>query len=127
MNTPAIISPTTCGWPSRRAIIPTSRQTARIKNICRKNATESWALVIGIGSGWAINIHELHSRADSPQIYGSWECHCSCACVGKHIKDLLSPTLSSRVGEGEDQETSRFREKARFIFFALHLAYIYIN
>src|SRR5712691_1818748 len=41
ISTPAIISPTTCGWPQRRATQPTARQAARMKNICRKNATES--------------------------------------------------------------------------------------
>src|SRR5216684_990246 len=46
ISTPAIISPTTCGWPQRRATQPTARQAARMKNIRRKNATESSAEVM---------------------------------------------------------------------------------
>ena len=41
-NTPAIISPTTWGCPTRRASAPTTRQAARMTNICRKKAAESW-------------------------------------------------------------------------------------
>ena len=48
MSTPAIISPMTCGWPQRRATQPTARQAARMKNICKKNATESSAEVMGV-------------------------------------------------------------------------------
>ena len=47
-RTPATISPTTCGWPRRRPARPTRRHVARMSAICKKNATESWAAVIGL-------------------------------------------------------------------------------
>jgi len=40
-RTPAIISPTTCGWPILRADQPTTRQANKITAICRKNDAAS--------------------------------------------------------------------------------------
>jgi hypothetical protein len=50
MSTPAIISLTTCDWPSLRKIQPVPRHTARMKASWRKKRTESsWAdMVLGV-------------------------------------------------------------------------------
>ena len=47
IKTPAIISPTTCGWPSRRDNDPTRRQTSKMKNICKKKTADNCWLVMG--------------------------------------------------------------------------------
>jgi len=45
-NTPATISPTTCGCPMRLAASPTSRHAAKMTNIWRKKRTESWGALM---------------------------------------------------------------------------------
>ena len=46
MITPAIISLTTCDWPRRLKMRPTTRQTPRMKASCRKKRTDRSKVLI---------------------------------------------------------------------------------